>query len=119
MKKAAAAALFMAAMMVTAVADDNRIHPVCDDTKTPRCWVPHPDQPKPPVAISPPVREQMVPPPPPPGAGYRSPIPPEVRAQMVRPLPPPGYDGDPYGHQPHGYGRPLMLRFGPLFLFVR
>jgi hypothetical protein len=103
------AALFMAAMIVTAVADD-RIHPVCDDTKTPRCWVPHPDQPgrlvpvnKPPVhdTIPPPVREQMVPPMPPPGAGYRSPspIPPEVRAQMVR--------------------RPLIFRFGPLLLFVR
>jgi hypothetical protein len=99
----AAVALFMAAMMVSAVADD-RIHPICDDTKTPRCWVPHLDQPKPPVAISPQVREQMVPPQPPPGAGI---IAPEVRAQMVRPLPPPG---------PYGYRRPLLFRFGPLFV---
>jgi hypothetical protein len=136
--KAAAAALlismfvFMAALIVTAKADDHRIHPVCDDNHTPRCWVPHPGEPgrlvpvnKPPVqaAISPQVREQMVPPQPPPGAGYRSPISPEVRAQMVPPMPPPGYGEDPYGYQPYqpyyGYGRPLlMFRFGP-FMFVR
>jgi hypothetical protein len=106
-------AVFMAAMMVTAVADDNRIHPVCDDTKTPRCWVPHPDQPSRLVPVNkPPADAPQV-------APQRSPLPPEVRAQMVRPLPPPGYGGDPYGHQPYGYGRPLMFRFGPLFLFVR
>jgi hypothetical protein len=111
MMKEAAAALFMAAMMVTAVADD-RIRPICDDTKTPRCWVPHPDQPGRLVPVNkPPADAPQV-------APQRSPIPPEVRAQMVPPMPPPRYGEDPYGYQ-RGYGRPLMFRFGPLMLFVR
>jgi hypothetical protein len=34
-------AAFLLLLCSTAYADDGMIHPVCDDTKTPRCWVPH------------------------------------------------------------------------------
>jgi hypothetical protein len=113
-----AALAILACLVTPAVADDNRIHPVCDDTKTPRCWVPHPDQPSRLVPVNKPAAAQAPAPQPTqprpqpqsdPDQQWISPI-----ARTPAQLPP----GDPYGHQ-RGYGRPLMFRFGPLLLLVR
>jgi hypothetical protein len=48
-------------LMSFAFADDHRIHPICDDTKTPRCWVPHPGENPKPVTPVPPVTQSESP----------------------------------------------------------